>query len=81
MTGVACNTEGFYELARIYISIEGIETFGHLIKEIEAIEKAGDWNYFFENVSIAYDLTEMNEDKLKELARAATLFYHKNLNV
>lgn len=78
MAGVPCNTEGFKKLAEIYLSIEGIDTFAELINEIMTIQEANDWSYFYENVSKFFDLNEMDEDKLKELASVAITFYQIN---
>jgi hypothetical protein len=37
---------GFEELARLYIDIEGLDTFSELIKEVQLINENNDWFYF-----------------------------------
>lgn len=61
---------GFEKLARIYIDIEGFDTFSELIKEIKLIDESDDWAYF-EHVIEDFEIEGLDIEKLKEMATIA----------
>ncbi|MEK3884344.1 hypothetical protein [Paenibacillus sp. PL2-23] len=69
-TGQIADEVGFEKLARLYIDIEGFDTFSELIKEIKLIEQSDDWSYF-EHVIEDYDIEGLDIEKLKEMANVA----------
>lgn len=61
---------GFENLARLYIDIEGSDTFLELIKEIQLIKENDDWSYF-EEIARDFEIKDLTTDKLKEMAEVA----------
>ncbi|MGC5323875.1 hypothetical protein [Brevibacillus sp. SYSU BS000544] len=61
---------GFEKLARLYIDIEGVETFSELIKEIKCIYDNNDWSYF-ESIIKQFEIEDLDIDKIKEMAAVA----------
>ncbi|UVI27413.1 hypothetical protein [Paenibacillus spongiae] len=68
------NEEGFTELAKLYIEIEGIDVFSELIKEIQLIGANNDWGYF-EKTAQEYELDNMDLENIKKLAEIASKIY------
>ncbi|RCW40648.1 hypothetical protein [Paenibacillus prosopidis] len=69
------NEEGFADLAKLYIEIEGIDVFSELIKEIELIGANNDWGYF-EKTAKEYELDNMGLENIKKLAEIARKIYN-----
>lgn len=63
------NEAGFEKLARLYIAIEGINTFSELVKEIQLIYENNDWSYF-EDVLENFKIMGLDH-KLQEMAEVA----------
>ncbi|WP_141503873.1 hypothetical protein [Paenibacillus luteus] len=69
-TGQTPDKNGFENLARLYIDIEGIDTFSELIKEIQLIKENDDWSYFDE-IARDFEVKDLSTNKLKEMADVA----------
>lgn len=69
-TGQTLDKTGFENLARLYIDIEGSDTFSELIKEIQLIKENDDWSYFEEKAR-DFEIKDLSTDKLKEMAEVA----------
>lgn len=73
-TNQTLDKTGFENLARLYIDIEGSESFSELIKEIQIINDNDDWSYF-EEIARDFEITDMSTYKLKEIAEVAFKVY------
>ncbi|WP_139994041.1 hypothetical protein [Paenibacillus paridis] len=69
-TGQTSDIIGFENLARLYIDIEGSDTFSFLIDEIQLIKENDDWSYF-DKIARDFDIKDLTTNKLKEMADVA----------
>ncbi|TNJ60817.1 hypothetical protein FE784_35370 [Paenibacillus hemerocallicola] len=77
--GQSPDKEGFEKLARLYIDIEGLDTFSELIKEIQLINVNNDRSYF-ESVINNFEIKGLDINKLKEMAEVAIVVFEKSLH-